>query len=78
MRVEKVEIMRILQEEPAFSKMFLSHILTRSARVEEDLVDRLFNSTEKRLAPGAAVDGDFWQGGPAGTHQSKNQPRDTR
>jgi CRP/FNR family transcriptional regulator, cyclic AMP receptor protein len=50
MRVEKVEILRVLQEEPAFSKMFLSHVLTRSARVEEDLVDQLFNSTEKRLA----------------------------
>ncbi len=50
MRVEKTEIMRVLQDEPAFSKMFLSHVLARSARIEEDLVDQLFNSTEKRLA----------------------------
>jgi CRP/FNR family cyclic AMP-dependent transcriptional regulator len=50
MRVEKAELMRVLQQEPAFSKMFLSHVLARSARVEEDLVDQLFNSTEKRLA----------------------------
>ena len=50
MRVEKAEIMRVLQDEPAFSSMFLSHVLARSARVEEDLVDQLFNSTEKRLA----------------------------
>lgn len=50
MRVEKAEIQRVLQEEPAFSQMFISHILARSARVEEDLVDQLFNSTEKRLA----------------------------
>lgn len=50
MRVEKIEIQRILQSEPAFSQMFISHILTRNARVEEDLVDQLFNSTEKRLA----------------------------
>jgi CRP-like cAMP-binding protein len=50
MRVEKAEILRMLQEEPAFSQMFIAHILTRSARVEEDLVDQLFNSTEKRLA----------------------------
>ena len=50
MRVEKTEIMRVLQDEPAFSQMFLSHVLARSARVEEDLVDQLFNSTEKRLA----------------------------
>ena len=50
MGVEKAEIMRVLQDEPAFSKMFLSHVLARSARVEEDLIDQLFNSTEKRLA----------------------------
>ena len=50
MRVEKAEILRVLQDEPAFSQMFVSHILVRSARIEEDLVDQLFNSTEKRLA----------------------------
>ena len=50
MRVEKSEILRVLQDEPAFSRMFISHILARNARVEEDLVDQLFNSTEKRLA----------------------------
>ena len=50
MRVEKTEMVQVLQDEPAFSNMFLSHVLTRSARVEEDLVDQLFNSTEKRLA----------------------------
>jgi CRP/FNR family transcriptional regulator, cyclic AMP receptor protein len=50
MRVEKAAIMRVLQDEPTFSQMFMSHILTRSARVQEDLVDQLFNSTEKRLA----------------------------
>ena len=50
MRVDKSEILQVLQNEPAFSKMYISHILTRTARVEEDLVDQLFNSTEKRLA----------------------------
>jgi len=50
MRVEKAEIQRILQDEPAFSQMFIKHILARNARVEADLVDQLFNSTEKRLA----------------------------
>jgi CRP/FNR family transcriptional regulator, cyclic AMP receptor protein len=50
MRVEMVEILRVLQDEPVFSRMFVSHILARSARVEADLVDQLFNSTEKRLA----------------------------
>jgi CRP/FNR family transcriptional regulator, cyclic AMP receptor protein len=50
MRVEKTEIQRVLRDEPAFSEMFVSHVLARTARVEEDLVDQLFNSTEKRLA----------------------------
>lgn len=50
MRVDKIEILRVLQDEPTFSKMFISHILARNARIEEDLVDQLFNSTEKRLA----------------------------
>ena len=50
MRVGKSEIQRVLRDEPTFSKMFMTHILERSARVEEDLVDQLFNSTEKRLA----------------------------
>ena len=50
MRVQKSEIQRVIRDEPAFSQMFMSHILARNARVEEDLVDQLFNSTEKRLA----------------------------
>lgn len=50
MRVEKQEITRVIRDEPLFSQMFISHILARNARVEEDLVDQLFNSTEKRLA----------------------------
>jgi CRP/FNR family transcriptional regulator, cyclic AMP receptor protein len=50
MRVETFEMRRVLRGEPEFSQMFVFHILSRSARVEEDLVDQLFNSTEKRLA----------------------------
>jgi CRP-like cAMP-binding protein len=50
MRVDKAEIRRVLLDEPTFSQMFVAHILARNARVEEDLVDQLFNSTEKRLA----------------------------
>ena len=50
MRVSKTEIEKVLLSEHAFSQMFVTHILTRNARVEEDLVDQLFNSTEKRLA----------------------------
>ena len=50
MQVERTEIQRVLRDEPAFSQMFVSHILSNSARVEEALIDQLFNSTEKRLA----------------------------
>lgn len=50
MRVEKTEILRMLKDEPAFSQMFIAHILARNARIEADLADQLFNSTEKRLA----------------------------
>jgi CRP/FNR family transcriptional regulator, cyclic AMP receptor protein len=39
-----------LDEEPAFSSFFIEHLLTRNLRIEEDLVDQLFNSSEKRLA----------------------------
>ena len=49
-RLDKGTVVRVLHEEPKFSEMFLSYILARNARVEEDLVDQLFNSSEKRLA----------------------------
>lgn len=50
MRLEKEAIIRVLHDEPAFSEMFVSHLLARTIRVEADLVDQLFNSSEKRLA----------------------------
>ena len=50
MRLDKTAIVRVLHEQPKFSEMFLSYILARNARVEADLVDQLFNSSEKRLA----------------------------
>jgi CRP/FNR family transcriptional regulator, cyclic AMP receptor protein len=48
--VEKPEMVRQLHAVPAFADRFLTHMLTRNIRIEEDLVDQLFNSTEKRLA----------------------------
>jgi len=50
MRIDKDAIIRVLHDEPAFSEMFVAHLLTRTIRVEADLVDQLFNSSEKRLA----------------------------
>lgn len=50
MRLQKASIVRVLHDEPGFSALFISHLLARTIRVEEDLVDQLFNSSEKRLA----------------------------
>ena len=49
-RLEKAAIVRVIHEQPAFSEMFIAHLLARTIRVEADLVDQLFNSSEKRLA----------------------------
>ena len=49
-RLEKTAMIRVLHDEPAFSEMFVSYLLSRTIRIEEDLVDQLFNSSEKRLA----------------------------
>jgi CRP/FNR family transcriptional regulator, cyclic AMP receptor protein len=49
-RLEKAAMIRVLHEEPAFSEMFLAYVLSRNMRIEENLVDQLFNSSEKRLA----------------------------
>jgi CRP-like cAMP-binding protein len=48
--IEKNEMIRVLHAEHAFSDRFVSYMLARNIRVEEDLVDQLFNSSEKRLA----------------------------
>ena len=48
--IEKAEMVRLLHGEPELSDRFLSHVLSRNIRIEEDLVDQLFNSSEKRLA----------------------------
>lgn len=50
MRVDKATMARVLRKEPGFAEVFMAHLLTRNARVEADLVDQLFNSSEKRLA----------------------------
>src|SRR5687767_301090 len=50
LRIPKRDMIRMLHEHPEFSDRFLAHMLTRNIRIEEDLVDQLFNSSEKRLA----------------------------
>jgi CRP/FNR family cyclic AMP-dependent transcriptional regulator len=50
MQIDKKSMMQVLHREHAFSDMFVAYLLTRNVRYEEDLVDQLFNSSEKRLA----------------------------
>src|SRR6202521_5077401 len=50
MKIQKKSMMEVLHREHAFSDMFVAYLLTRNIRYEEDLVDQLFNSSEKRLA----------------------------
>jgi CRP/FNR family cyclic AMP-dependent transcriptional regulator len=49
-RIEKNAMIRVLHDVPAFSELFLTYLLGRNIRIQEDLVDQLFNSSEKRLA----------------------------
>lgn len=64
-RVGKAEMLRVLQAEPTFAELFMTHLLTRNSRIEEDLVDQLFNSSEKRLARTLLLLANFGkEGGP--------------
>jgi CRP-like cAMP-binding protein len=64
-RVGKAEMIRVLHAEPAFGELFMAHLLTRNSRIEEDLVDQLFNSSEKRLARTLLILANFGKdGGP--------------
>ena len=49
-RVERASIVRIIHDDPVFARLLIAHLLSRVARVEEDFLDQLFNSSEKRLA----------------------------
>ena len=65
MRIEKAEMLRVLQDEPTLRELFMTHLLTRNSRVEADLVDQLFNSSEKRLARTLLLLANFGkEGGP--------------
>jgi CRP/FNR family cyclic AMP-dependent transcriptional regulator len=50
MRLKKEDVIPVLHAQPAFTELFLHYVLSRNIRIEEDLVDQLFNSSEKRLA----------------------------
>jgi CRP/FNR family transcriptional regulator, cyclic AMP receptor protein len=65
MRVDKAEMIRVLHDEPSFGELFTAHLLTRNSHIEADLVDQLFNSSEKRLARTLLMLANFGkEGGP--------------
>lgn len=59
LKIERTEMMRVIREEPKFSELFLGFILTRGIRTQAELVDHLFNSSEKRLARILLLMADF-------------------
>lgn len=71
LRIENKEMMRAFHEHPKFSDFFLRHLLSRNIRIEEDLVDQLFNSTEKRLARALLLVAHYGNGGNPETYVPK-------
>ncbi len=63
LKIERTEMLRVLHEEHAFSDFFLQFLLAKSARTEADLVDQLFNSSERRLARTLLLMAEFGQPG---------------
>ena len=72
LRVDKKAMMQALHREHAFSDLFVAYLLARNIRYEEDLVDQLFNSSEKRLAPAFAC--SLRQGGSARDCDRQDEP----
>jgi CRP-like cAMP-binding protein len=62
--LNKAAIVGVIHREPAFSELFIAHLLGRTIRVEADLVDQLFNSSEKRLARMLLLLANFGKEGP--------------
>ena len=74
LRVERKTMMDALHREPALSEMFVAYLLARNIRYEEDLVDQLFNSSEKAPGASVAVARSLWQGGHSRNRGSEDQP----
>ena len=71
MRINKASFVEVLHEQPTFAEKFLSYLLLRTTRVEEDLVDQLFNSSEKRLARALLLLANFGKDGKPETVMAK-------
>jgi len=71
--ITKHAMIAVLHDEPKFSELFVAYLLTRNSRIEEDLVDQLFNSSEKRTRASVAVTRQFRKGWPAATCSCRDQ-----
>ena len=78
MRLEKATMIRVIHQEPAFSELFIAHLLARTIRVEADLIDQLFNSSEKRLARLLLLLANFGKDDKPEPLITKNQPEIAR
>ena len=76
MKLSKAAVVKLLRDEPVFAERFLTHLLTRNIKIEEDLVDQLFNSSEKRLARVLLLLANFGKDTQAGRGDSEDQPGD--
>ena len=72
-RLEKATMIATIHKEPEFSELFMSYLLTRNSRIEEDLIDQLFNSSEKRLARLLLLLANFGKEGQAGADRGNIQ-----
>ncbi len=78
MRVTKSEIQRVIHDEPAFSEMFVSHVLARNARVRRRLGRSALQLNRKAACTGVTAVGQFWKGGSAGANSREDQSGGTR
>jgi len=74
LKINRSEMIRVMHDEPAFADIFLKFLLARSMRSQADLVDQLFNSSEKRLARILLLMAEFGKPGPAGYLHSSEYP----
>jgi CRP-like cAMP-binding protein len=74
--IGKSTMIAVLHNEPKFSELFVAYLLKRNSRIEEDLIDQLFNSSEKASGPTTSPVGEFRQGRQSDPDQAEYQSRD--
>ena len=75
-RIEKDAMIRALRDEPTFSQQFMAYLLSRNVQIEADLVDQLFNSSEKAAGSRSLAAGPLRQGRQGGARRASHQSGD--